>query len=349
MLLSNKRASVAATLGHLGIVRLIERYGRKPGLVSLVYHRGGEPAREPFYRPLISATPAVFERQMRRVRDAFRVIRLEELESGGLLDDSGQLHLTEPTALITFDDGYRDNLTLAAPILQSLQLPATLFVTTGFVGERRLLPWWDRVAYAVQASPRSEITVDQPLAATLSLTGDRSDAVQRLINAFIARGWSADEAELQELETRTGIDLELRDALVDQLFLGRGELEQWVACGFSIGAHTQSHRRLAGLAESELDLELAGARAQLELWLNNRKVASVAYPYGGPDAFDDRTKQAAAWAGYRLGFVLDPHQTRPGDSNDRWALPRFAVGPADSAALLRARLALACWLNRSPL
>lgn len=43
---------------------------------------------------------------------------------------------------ITFDDGYRDNFELAAPVLKELHLPATFFVTTDFIGSE-IVPWWD--------------------------------------------------------------------------------------------------------------------------------------------------------------------------------------------------------------
>jgi peptidoglycan/xylan/chitin deacetylase (PgdA/CDA1 family) len=45
------------------------------------------------------------------------------------------------TVSITFDDGYLDNLEVAAPILRSLQMPATFFITSGFIGTRVIPPW----------------------------------------------------------------------------------------------------------------------------------------------------------------------------------------------------------------
>jgi peptidoglycan/xylan/chitin deacetylase (PgdA/CDA1 family) len=46
---------------------------------------------------------------------------------------------------ITFDDGYEDNYEEAVPILKSAGLPATFFITTGFI-ETGIIPWWDRTA-----------------------------------------------------------------------------------------------------------------------------------------------------------------------------------------------------------
>ncbi len=349
MILKNKRAWIADQLCSLGIVRLIERFSRRPGLLTLVYHRVGDPGLDPFYRPLISATPDAFENQMRRLRDAFRVISLDELIGGStpLIDESGRLNLVEPTVLVTFDDGYRDNLTLAAPILKSLNLTATLFVTTGFVGVVRALPWWDRVAYAVQASQKSELALERPNRETLPLMGDRSPAIHRLIEYFIAAGWTAQEDELAHLEERAGIDPILRDSATEGLFLNVRQLQEWTDMGFSIGAHTETHRRLGGLDQTDLRQELNGARGTLESWLNH-PVDTVAYPYGGPDSFDQRTQQQAENAGYRLGFALDPRVLRPGILA-LWSIPRFAVGHADTSNLIRTRMALASWLDRSRL
>jgi peptidoglycan/xylan/chitin deacetylase (PgdA/CDA1 family) len=104
------------------------------------------------------------------------------------------------------------------------------------------------------------------------------------------------------------------------------------AAGFTLAAHTRTHRRLAALDEpdqrAEIEARVAGARPAL------------AYPFGGPDAFDATTRRLARDAGYALAFALRPGAIRPGRV-DRLDLPRLAVNADDTPALLRARLARA--------
>jgi peptidoglycan/xylan/chitin deacetylase (PgdA/CDA1 family) len=80
----------------------------------------------------------MFERHCRFFRRHFSVVPLREivkkLERGQPLN--GEL-------AITFDDGYRDNFEMAAPVLEKLSLPATFFVVTQMIGTDSV-PWWDR-------------------------------------------------------------------------------------------------------------------------------------------------------------------------------------------------------------
>ena len=103
--------------------------------VIVLYHRVTDQAAG---NPL-ACTPEAFERHCAFYRRHFRVVGLgelvDELNSGG--DPGGRL-------AITFDDGYRDNYTVARPILERHGLPACFFLATGYLGTERV-PRWDEL------------------------------------------------------------------------------------------------------------------------------------------------------------------------------------------------------------
>ena len=148
---TNKRETLARLFGSLGLVRILEQIAtRWPVLVVLTYHRIAVPGvgSDPYYDPVISAMPEAFEAQLRFLATRFHILSLEALldlvadrsSSARSLPTAGK-----PLALITFDDGYRDNYQTALPILRRLGVPATFFIVTGFL-DSAPLPWWDHVA-----------------------------------------------------------------------------------------------------------------------------------------------------------------------------------------------------------
>lgn len=88
----------------------------------LVYHSISSPA-EPMAGD-IDVSPARFEQQLNWLARSGKVVSLEETLN----------HARGDAIAITFDDGYRDNLTVALPLLEKFNLPMTLFVVAGFVG-----------------------------------------------------------------------------------------------------------------------------------------------------------------------------------------------------------------------
>ena len=70
--------------------------------------------------------------------------------------------------LVTFDDGYRDNLDVAAPILVRLGVPAACFVPSATLDAPRL-PWWDHVAYVVKHTRARMLRLESPFPETLEL------------------------------------------------------------------------------------------------------------------------------------------------------------------------------------
>jgi peptidoglycan/xylan/chitin deacetylase (PgdA/CDA1 family) len=101
-------------------------------MVIVTFHR----VRDDIPENGLTFDPARFERFCEFFRTHFRVVSLAEQVAG-----CSQAKDMGGTLSITFDDGYRDNFEVAAPILRKLQLPATFFVVTGFIGTPKVAAW----------------------------------------------------------------------------------------------------------------------------------------------------------------------------------------------------------------
>jgi peptidoglycan/xylan/chitin deacetylase (PgdA/CDA1 family) len=346
----NKRDFLARTFGRLGILGLMERVSAtwRPGLVVLTYHRIAEPGAGPFYDPVISATPESFRAQIEWLRNHVRILTLDELVRWVETGSPGR----EPVALVTFDDGYRDNFDVAVPILRAGNVPATFFIPTAFF-ESPQLPWWDHVAYVIKQTGVRQLTLERnrygeapPLAIDLDLV-PRTEAIMTIIRAFLDESIADDRWFLDQLATKA-------EVIVDAESLGRALFMTWDQvrqladsnAGLTIGSHGHSHQRLARLDQDSQRYELAESKRILEARLG-REVAALAYPYGWPGTYTAQTKALAASAGYRLAFTSREGTTRPGAPFDRYEVSRLGVGSGDSPALLRARTALHAAFGKS--
>ena len=260
----------------------------------------------------------------------------------------------KPAALITFDDGYRDNFTTALPILRELGVPAAFFIPSGYLEAPRL-PWWDHVACAIKRTSSPRLVLERhpgdPAPLTIELgtnptDAQRTAAIMTVIRAFLDRAipdppWFLDRLDRQ---ADVAIDAEARGR---DLFMGWDEVRQLLAAGMAVGSHGHSHVALGGLDDDAQRRELAGSKAALEQSLG-REVPAIAYPFGWPGTFTARTTELAAEAGYRLAFSSLEGVNRPVRPGfDPLSLRRLNVGTGDSPALLRACAALHAAVGRS--
>ncbi len=146
-----KAAALEAARRLGGVLPAIGAVFGRRRLTALAYHRiadASDPALAGFAGN-VSATPEGFAAHLDFLSRHFQVIGVDDLL--GCLDAGADF--PERAALITFDDGYRDNLEQAAPILAERGLPATLFLTTGPTDGGPAL-YWDRVAWVVEHGRR---------------------------------------------------------------------------------------------------------------------------------------------------------------------------------------------------
>lgn len=325
---------VAAGLHHSGLLAPLTQavgYARRaPAFPILTYHRINDDG-DPFFGALPTA---VFERQMRHVARNYRVLPLEDLverlQRGGLPRNA---------LAITFDDGYRDNLTHAAPILSRLGLPATIFLATGFIGTAEV-PWVDRLAQGLKKSPVDAVRT--PWGDELDLTGvaARLHALAQTLAHFKRVPDEERHRALEALLAALGV--------TDQrgfknLMLSWDDVHALRGLGFTIGAHTVNHPILSRVTPQRAWTEILGSRTMIESACGAAPRA-FAYPNGGAAEYTETVKRLVREAGFtcavttRFGLNTsntDPWELRRGGPWEHH-LPTFALKLAWYRLALRA-------------
>lgn len=232
-----------------------------------------------------------------------------------------------PFVVFTFDDGYRDNVTRALPILHREQIPFIMYVPTGAI-TRELFAWWLGLREVFRKNDKVEI-------AALNTSFSCPDLQTKLDGLATVTRWGHRNYhrifELRETFVQYGISLQ---SLCDRYFISRQELQALATDPLAtIGAHSVRHLALATLDASEVARELVDNRQQLENDLD-RKVDHFAYPYGNSVACGAREAQLAISAGFRTAVNTRLRPLFARDHRALHALPRICIQPHSTVASL---------------
>lgn len=233
-------------------------------LSVLIYH-SVVPERD-FMRPGVP-TAGQFKWQMQLLKRHFNVLPLGQAVL--LLRDG---HLPPRAACVTFDDGYADNLTVAAPIMQQLDIPATFFIATGYLDGGRM--WNDTVIETLRNYPGEQLDLSAMDLAVyaLSTLEERRTTAYDIIN----RIKYLEEHQRNTLVTAIG---SMTENLPTNLMLTRDQVRNLRQLGMEIGGHTVSHPILARLTDERAREEIGAGKADLER-IFSEPVQLFAYPNG---------------------------------------------------------------------
>ena len=290
--------------------------GRLPGIRALLagsaaiilYH---EIQRDCQSELMTGTSVSLFEYSLNWLRrEGWSIVSLDECLQKLASNDRSRRY-----AVLTFDDGYRDNVSVALPILERYNAPFMMYVPTGAL-TRSMQSWWLGVRRLFLL--RDKVTID-----ALGREFHCSDTRSKLSAFSEVIRWVHQDyrnaAMLAPTFKQNGISLA---ALNDEYFLGERELSILSRHRLaSIGGHTTSHAALATLDSSSARAELADNRRYLENLLQV-SVRHVAYPYGTPGASGLREEHLAHEVGFQTAVT-----TRQGQLHDRkvnqFALPRI--------------------------
>jgi peptidoglycan/xylan/chitin deacetylase (PgdA/CDA1 family) len=296
-----------------GVYSALRRVHRTEHLAILRYHAICE-RNAGYAEPAICVTPAAFETHVRYLTRHYRVLPLDEavshLGSGRTLPPN--------SVVLTFDDGYADNLA-AARILNKHGATATFYLTAGCLAGGA--PFWPaEVRYVVDALARRQPRVrlaSEPIDLDVSTPAGRLAAVRDLTRLYKSRTIAARDRVRDELRAAAG------DPAIPTVMLTWDQVREMQSLGMSLGAHTVTHPNLPSAGAAVAAREIAGSKARIEQEIGV-PITLFSYPNGGAERyFTPELQRIVREAGFlcattsRNGFA-----TR---SSDPYALERVQV------------------------
>lgn len=244
-------------------------------------------------------------------------------------------------AVLTFDDGYRNNFEQALPVLRKYTVPATFYIATDYVKSRRPF-WFDRLDYVIQRAASQNVCLE---------VGERKfrfedagrEAVKHKFAELRAYCKKSHDDEDEFLAVLDGLAEKLESMTDDSLARILDE-DPWAAVVsdeelarvakdplVTIGSHTVNHLRLAHAGLDYVRFELTASKRMLEQW-TGAEVRHFAYPNG---AYDDVSMREVELAGYASAVTSDSGMNEAGDNP--YALTRLNLNADGTVAEMLAR------------
>lgn len=252
-----------------------------------------------------------FDWQMRLLSRVFNIIPLKQaiaaMENGTL---------PKRAVVLTFDDGYENNLSVALPVLQKYRVPATFFITASAVQQGVM--WNDLVKEAIYRCDKAELNMPELGLEQVGIcsTAEKSELIDQLLEKLKAMRLQQQREAVALICQRTGITPERRLMLTEQ------QLRQFASTeGVTVGCHTFYHPMLSVCSQDEVMADLQASKAYLQE-IVGEPVDYFAYPYGkyGKHFFAEHVNLVVK-AGFKAAVTTDWGVNEPDDSY--YLLKRF--------------------------
>jgi len=327
----------AELLYRSGILLLLKVLVLRRRAVVLMYHRVLTPEERDrsFSAEGIVVDAETFARQLEAVTELFRVVSLQEflerLQKGNDFADG--------SCLITFDDGWADNYRNAFPILQRLQVPATIFLPMDYIGSGKLFRR-EEMAAALWAAAHDEALAGRAMLEEMGMarlaqlpSPEAKQFIEDYITGLKARPVAQREAIAETFcrPLRPGTGCRATD--VDS-FIDWQQVQTMHEHGISFGSHSYYHSILTELEPDGVTAEAVASRAVLERRFPGDPLV-FCYPNGD---YDETVSRIVAQAGYQAAFTTEPGIVASGD--DPLTLKRINIHQdmTNSRALFLARI-----------
>ena len=257
--------------------------------------------------------PELFEHIIATLTKNYKVVPLEHY-----LDDKAAFASEKKIATVLFDDGYKDNIEIAAPILSKYKCPASFYVVTDCID--RNIPTWTYILddrFSKTRKEKIELDFDfVPQKFKVVVLNDTGTNKKEI------KPWLKKLSNRQRQLVLENILQQCDDVSLPQnRMMNWGEVKQLANEGFIIGSHSHTHPMLASLQnENEIkeELTVSGEKIKTELGFFP---ATISYPIG---SFDERVTKLAKETGYKYGLAVE-QQFYQSSKNDLYKIPRVEL------------------------
>ena len=309
--------------------RILERVFRPvrsflmPGGLVLGYHRISNSRWDPLN---LNVSPDNFRSHLEIIAKRYTPVSLRKLVAMHNRRES-----LRGLVALTFDDGYSDFVASAVPELAASEIPATIFVTTGYVG----VPfWWDEVSDLLRPGDHTvdRLVIPFDAAAEPSVFENLADeesagkAVRRICDDLLCLEPARRSSVIATIREQTGVTC---DSAEISRTMDLAELEELATTsGVEIGAHSVTHPMLARLDRADQRLEICDSSAALERL--GKRIIGFSYPNG---SYCAQTLELVMESGYR--YACSSRQGVVRRNTDCYQLPRIWVPNTDGRAFRR--------------
>ncbi len=289
------------------------------GVIFTLHHVGPDRADDFQPNAILSVTPEFLQQTVETVLQAgLTPVHLHDLPQ--LLSDKSD---NRKFVAFTFDDGYRNNAQLAAPVLRQFGVPFTVFPAIGFINRSRTI-WWETAEALLKNTAQIRFDFGRGIETVKTASaGEKYEAFERL-GKYVPH-CDEDEAvrRIDELAiNQCAVD---PSAIVERLVLSKAELRAFAADPLvHIGGHTLSHLNLRRVDDERLRHEIEGSTEAIERYVGYRP-KSFSYPYGWCSAVGPREINAVAEAGYDVAVTTRPGVLHSNDAMHPTAIRRISL------------------------
>ena len=289
------------------------------GAILTLHRVSPEPVLEFEPNRILRITPSFLERTIINVRNAgFDIVSMDE----AYLRLTGKKDYKAPFICFTFDDGYKDNLEYAYPILQRHRVPATIYIPSNYPDGGAKL-WWITLEHIIREANDLKVMLDgNPTQFDCATLAQKEACYSELWSWLRRQSNTISREVVSNLAESVGVD---QNGISQKLIMNWSEVRRLAADPLiTIGAHTCDHLALSKLSEFDCEREISDSIAKIEDYLGSN-CHHFAYPYGDQESTGEREFEIARRLGVRTAVTTRKGVIHRQHCNKLAALPRVSL------------------------